>query len=112
MDSDRPISLKHDQRLLHCFALIADMDTGAQGSTIELVEQFHHTHDPDAFATFVRWRECHALEILLLLAAKLTDDEVDEVIETVEDIVRQRTALARAPVSADADFSGSHTDEE
>lgn len=112
MDAKTVGPLTGYDRLIVSFATIAAMDQRTQQTTFDFIEQLHHTNDPEAFATFVRWRECHGLEVLMLLASKLTDDELDEAISVVEDIVKAQACAANAcPVCGVALPVESHADE-
>ena len=63
-------------------------------SQVDLVSEFAHQilrcHDPDAVATFLRWRRDPRIETLLLIAAELEDEALDELIFAAEDLQDER----------------------
>ena len=76
-----------DRHLTRCFELIATLDEGSQRAVCRLVNQLARSDDPDAFETFVRWRDDAHMETLMLLAAKLTASQLDDLIGEAEKMI-------------------------
>ena len=77
-------------KILVCYADIASMEARQQESVCELVAQLRRTDDPDALGTFVRWRQDETLEILMMLAAKLSEPELDDLVGEAEKVLENR----------------------
>ncbi len=82
------IDLQNDQRLLRAqlAARAGDLSGNEAKVVLKFIDELVNCYDPDVIQDFLEWREDPRLASLLQLAARLSDDMVDQLLFHAEDL--------------------------